>query len=84
MNIPIGTVKEEHVSFSEEEPFDKLKQLIESGFSGYMAATIEGVSGLEEGVLMINNREIVGAVFDALRLNKQLMMVLILYLLKVV
>ncbi len=72
MNIPIGNVEEQHLSFSENNPLNKIKQLMQSGFDGYVVATIEGVSGLEEGLLLLKGKEIVGAVFDALRINKQL------------
>lgn len=71
MNIPVGTVVESQVSFAEKQPFASLKQLLQSGFEGYMAATIEGVSGLEDAIIMLRGKEIVAAVFDAVRANKQ-------------
>ncbi len=69
MNIPIGQAVEQCVSFSETEPFGKINGLMQSGFEGYVVATVEGISGLEEGLLMIKGNEVVGAVFDALRLT---------------
>lgn len=72
MNIPIGKVVEERQSFSGNDPFAKTESLVKSGFNGYMAATIEGVTGLEEGVLLLRKNMVVGAVFDALRADKQL------------
>jgi len=72
MNIPIGSIQEKHVSFSESAPFEKVKQLMQSGFDGYIVATIEGISGLEEGLILIKQNQAVGAFFDALRVNKQL------------
>ena len=71
MNIPLGKIEEKQLLFSEDQPFLKLKQLLKSGFSGYLVATIEGISGLEEGLVMLRESEIVGAVFDALRIKKQ-------------
>ncbi len=71
MNIPVGTVVEQHKSFSEIVPFKRLEKILESDFNGYFVATIEGISGLEEGLLLIKEKNIVGAVFDSLRLNKQ-------------
>ena len=71
MNIPIGEVEAQHIPFSESEPFSKIAELMKSGFNGYIVATAEGVSGLEEGLLMIRDAAIIGAVFDALRVNKQ-------------
>ena len=71
MNIPVGTVEAEHLSFAETDPFRKAKQLMQSGFSGYLVANAEGFSGMEEGLLMFKESQVVGAVFDALRLNKQ-------------
>lgn len=72
MNIPIGSIETAQVPFSEEEPFQKLQGLLESGFNGYLVATAEGFSGMEEGLLMVRGSAIVGAIFDALRLDKQL------------
>ncbi len=70
MNIPVGEVVEEHKSFSEIAPFTKLENLLDSGFDGYFVAAIEGISGLEEGLLLIKENMIVGAVFVSLRINK--------------
>jgi len=72
MNIPIGKVEEQQVPFSESEPFAKIAKLMASGFNGYMVATAEGCSGMEEGLLMISDAAIIGTVFDGLRVNKQL------------
>jgi len=71
MNIPIGEVVEQHKSFSEIAPFERLEKILDSDFDGYFVATIEGISGLEEGLLLVKEKKIVGAVFDSLRLNKQ-------------
>ena len=72
MNIPIGKLEIEQKSFAEEKPFDKLTNMVNTGFNGYIVSTIEGITGLEEGLLMVRDKEIVGAIFDALRVNKQL------------
>lgn len=72
MNIPVGTIEEQRKPFFEANPFEKLAGLLKAGFDGYLIATIEGVSGLEEGLLLIRGHEITGAVFEALRINKQL------------
>ena len=72
MNIPIGKTEAEQKGFDEEKPFERLKSMVDTGFNGYLVATIEGVTGLEEGLLMVREKEIVGAIFDALRVNKQL------------
>lgn len=72
MNIPIGKVEVEQKSFGEEKPFERLKSMVNTGFNGYLVATIEGITGLEEGLLLVREKEVVGAVFDALRVNKQL------------
>jgi len=71
MNIPVGKIEEQHVKFSEKEPFSRVRALLQSGFDGYLVATVEGVSGLEEGLVLLRGNEIVGSVFDALRINKQ-------------
>ncbi len=71
MNIPIGEVVEQHKSFSEIQPFKRLEKLLDSDFNGYFVAAIEGISGLEEGLLLIKEKKIVGAVFVSLRINKQ-------------
>ena len=71
MNIPVGEVVEQHKPFSEIAPFKRLEKLLDSDFDGYFVATIEGISGLEEGLLLIKEKKILGAVFDPLRINKQ-------------
>jgi len=72
MNIPVGTIEEQRTAFSKSNPFEKLAGLLKIGFDGYLIATVEGASGLEEGLLLIRGEEITGAVFEALRVNKQL------------
>jgi hypothetical protein len=72
MNIPVGEVKLQRKPFSESSPFEAIVGLLKNGFDGYIVATIEGASGLEEGLLLLRGREIIGAVFEALRINKQL------------
>ena len=72
MNIPVGTIEEQRTAFSKSNPFEKLAGLLKIGFDGYLIATVEGASGLEEGLLLIRGKEITGAVFEALRVNKQL------------
>jgi len=53
MNIPIGKIEEAQIRFSDKKPLEKTTELMQSGFDGYLVATIEGVSGLEEGLLMV-------------------------------
>jgi hypothetical protein len=72
MNIPVGVVEIQRKPFSESNPFEEVVSLLKTGFDGYFIATIEGVSGLEEGLLLIRGNQVVGAVFEALRINKQL------------
>ena len=72
MNIPVGDVEEKQVSFAEQPPFEKAKKLMQLGFDGYLVATIEGASGMEEGLLLIKQNQVVGAFFDAIRAKKQL------------
>jgi len=72
MNIPIGKIEEAQIRFSDKKPLEKTTELMQSGFDGYLVATIEGVSGLEEGLLMVKGQEVVGVVFDAMRVHKQL------------
>jgi hypothetical protein len=71
MNIPIGSIEEQQKTFSESNPFEKMAALLKSDFSGYLVATVEGVSGLEEGLLLVRDSKVVGAAFSALRVKKQ-------------
>lgn len=66
MNIPVGKLVEKRVSFEETMPAEKVPGLMDKGFSGYIAATVEGGSGLEEALLLFREGEAVGACFEAI------------------
>ncbi len=70
MNIPVGNIVEKRVSFEKTAADKKVTQLLNSNFSGYMVATAEGITGIEEAILLILGREIIGAVFEAISINK--------------
>ncbi len=67
MNLPVGEVKEEGLHLSEFNARAKVEALAESSFSGYVAATIEGYAGLEEGVLLFKKGQMVASAYEYLK-----------------
>jgi len=70
MNLPVGDVVEKRVPFDKAAPDEKVSELLGKGFNGYFVATAQGAAGMEEGLLIIRNREIVGAIFEAMAFGK--------------
>lgn len=70
MNIPTGELVEKRVSFEKAAADKKLNQLLNSSFNGYLVATAEGITGIEEAILLLRENEIIGAIFEAISLNK--------------
>ncbi len=70
MNIPVGKVVEKRQSFEETAPYEMVMALLKAGFNGYVVATIEGPTGIEEALFLIRGKEITGAIFEAGRSSK--------------
>jgi len=70
MNIPVGTLKEEGSSLKDTNLPEKLSGLMKESFTGYIALTVEGRSGIEEGLAVLKNGLLVGTIYEYLKFNK--------------
>ena len=70
MNLPVGEAKETGVQLSQEGLSHTALSLSREGFTGYLVITIEGVKGVEEGVLFFKGFEIIGSIYELSRFNK--------------
>ena len=70
MNVPVGSVVENCVEIAGFNLQSKAVELSRKGFSGYIALTIEGHTGIEEGLILFRNGEITGSVYEFLKLGQ--------------
>ena len=64
MNLPSGKTVERNLEVAKTDFAKKIAELMENEFNGYLVVTVEGYSGIEEGVLFIKKGGIVGASFE--------------------
>jgi hypothetical protein len=64
LNYPVGEMLAEGLALEKIQPIAFLQKFFGSNFSGYVVATIEGYSGIEEGVLFFRDGNPVGAAFS--------------------
>ncbi|MBU0635762.1 hypothetical protein KKE06_01935 [Candidatus Micrarchaeota archaeon] len=64
LNYPVGDPIEEGLELEKIEPHSFLAKLFVPNFSGYVVITLEGYSGIEEGVLFFQEGTGVGAAFS--------------------
>ncbi len=64
MNIPVGNFVEKGIDARKISLEKKLSELSGKLFSGYVALTAEGYTGIEEGVIIMRRGELTGAVFE--------------------
>lgn len=64
MNLPIGEVLSQGVNFKEVDGKKLVESFFDKKFSGYMVVTIEGVDGIEEGIILFKEGRMVGAFYD--------------------
>lgn len=70
MNIPVGSFLEKGTEAKKINPEKKLSELSAKAFSGYLVLTIEGYSGIEEGMLLFRNGELTGSAFEFVKFNE--------------
>lgn len=63
LNYPVGETVEEGLELAKIEKLSFLNKFFVPSFSGYIAVTIEGFSGIEEGVLFFREGTASGAAF---------------------
>ena len=71
MNIPLGTPLHKKVVLKEGDTTLRLKSFMESIRDGYMCVTIKGQRGVEEGVLVVEKGNIIGAHYEYLSLGNK-------------
>lgn len=64
MNLPVGELIEEGIELSSINPKQKLEELADKIFSGYIVTLIEGFDGLEEGVLIFKKGILIAAAHE--------------------
>ncbi len=63
MNLPAGKTTRK-IDKGKEDFVETIAELMKTSFTGYVVLTIEGYSGIEEGVLFLSNGQLVGASFE--------------------
>jgi len=69
MNLPSGNVLKQGLILKENDAKKLVAGLIEEKFSGYVALTIEGFDGLEEGTLLFKRGFGVACIFEYLKFD---------------
>lgn len=64
MNLPVGAAKESGVKLVKESFFQKLKELMNQDFTGYLVLTIEGYKGMEEAIFFFKKSAFVGSMYE--------------------
>lgn len=71
MNLPVGRFLERGIELSKANLRERFGKLFEEGFSGYLAITIDGFDGLEEGVLLLRVGKVMGSFFTFEKFNRE-------------
>lgn len=70
MNIPVGELVEENVSLKDVNLGKKLSELMAEKVTGYVVLTVEGRSGIEEGLGIIKDGILIGGIYEYIRFGK--------------
>jgi len=70
MNLPVGDVIEDNLILSEIDVKGLIEAFVDKQFTGYIANTIEGIAGIEEGVLLFKKGELLGSFYEYLNYDK--------------
>lgn len=71
MNIASGTPVQKGVTLSDVNPKEHVVKLMREKFNGYTCVTIKGKNGVEEGVLVFHDGNIVSSDYEYYRYNKR-------------
>lgn len=69
MNITSGTPMEKGTSLGDIRPKEYMAKLMEKKFNGYACVTIRGRTGIEEGVILFHNGNIVSCDYEYYKYN---------------
>lgn len=64
MNLPVGEIISQGLNLKEIDTKKLLEGFCEKSFSGYFIATLNGVSGIEEGALIFKDGRIVASFYE--------------------
>jgi hypothetical protein len=64
MNFPVGKITEEEIKVNEFDWKKKLNEFEAMHFDGFVVVTIEGVNGIEEGVLFFQKGNAIGSFYE--------------------
>lgn len=70
MNVPTGSQVERGREVPEIDAQNYLESLMDKDFTGYSAVTIHGETGLEEGLIIYHDGEIIGSEYLYFQYNK--------------
>jgi hypothetical protein len=70
VNIPVGEIIEENVSLKDVNIGKKLSELMNEKVTGYIVLTVEGRSGIEEGLGIIKDGILIGGIYEYIRFGK--------------
>ncbi len=73
MDLPAGQKLEEGLKTEDIKAESKIIALIKSNFTGYLICTIKGYAGIEEGVILFKQGTIIGAFYDYINKDKELL-----------
>ena len=71
MNIASGTPVQKGVALRDVNPKEHVVKLMKEKFNGYTCVTIKGKNGVEEGVLVFHDGNIVSSDYEYYRYNKR-------------
>ena len=63
LNIPAGKAIETRLELSKSDFPQRAKKLMDQGFTGYIALTIDGYAGIEEGMLFFRKGSLVASTY---------------------
>ncbi|MFA4907913.1 MAG: hypothetical protein WC602_06585 [archaeon] len=69
MNLPVGVMIEQGISFEPGAFLPKVLALMNEKFSGYIAITIEGYDGIEDSALVFRSGSIAAAFHEYMKYN---------------
>ncbi len=73
MNLPVGKTIERDLKLSKVDKKKILTDLFDGLFTGYIVLTVEGKTGIEEGLLLFEKGELKGSIFEEISKENELM-----------
>jgi len=70
MALPAGNVVEQGLVLANTNIKNKISSLVNEEFTGYVAVTIEGEEGIEEGSLILQKGAVVGSTYELMKEDK--------------